>query len=69
MKRYIVSSVVTFISAFCLAIYPMLSDSSMTFATFKASIFAIVFVGIRAGIKALIEFLFITPQSGEITSL
>lgn len=57
-KRYIVSSIVTFIAGFALAIYPLLNDISIETLT-KASIGGLLFAGTRAGIKALIEYLFI----------
>jgi hypothetical protein len=56
MKRYVLSSLVTFISAFALAIYPMLDDLSLNNFT-QATAVGLLFVGIRAGVKALIEFL------------
>lgn len=63
MKRYIVSSVVTFVTGFALAIYPMLSDISLDNVS-KATVVAFLFAGVRAGVKALIEFFFI-PKATE----
>lgn len=57
-KRYIVSSLVTFASAFCLAILPVLDNLDVENLS-KSAIFAVIFAGLRAGIKALIEFLFV----------
>ena len=56
--RYIWSSLVTFLAGFCIAIYPDIDSielSNLSDGTFTG----LVFVGVRAGVKALIE-LFIT---------
>lgn len=57
-KKYIVSSVVTFISAFALAILPTIDSLSVSSFT-DGAIVAVMFTGIRAGIKALIEWAFV----------
>ena len=53
-KRYIVSSGVTFVSSFILAILPVITDPSWSY-TGKAAIFALLAAGARAGVKALWE--------------
>ena len=57
-KKYVVSSLVTFIAAFAIAIYPMLNNLTLDNMT-DGVIVAVIFAGVRAGIKALIEFMFI----------
>lgn len=57
-KKYIVSSIVTFISAFSLAILPTIDSLSVDNLT-DGVIVSVIFVGIRAGIKALIEWAFV----------
>lgn len=60
-KRYIVSSLVTFITAFSLAILPILDELSLD--SFKdGAIVSVIFVGVRAGIKAFIEWAFIPKE-------
>ena len=57
-KKYIVSSLITFVAGFFLAIYPLIND--LTLEGLKdGAIFAVLFTGLRAGIKALIEFAFV----------
>lgn len=53
MKDIVKSSIITFISTFALAVAPMLGDASWD----KATIVALVLVGVRAGVKALFVFL------------
>lgn len=62
LKRYIISSVLTFVATFAAAVLPSLGDLQFT----KAAVVAIIMVGLRAGIKALFEFL-ATVNSFEIT--
>lgn len=58
IKKYITSSVVTFISGFALAIYP--SISSLQVSDIKnGTLLGLIFAGTRAGVKALIEYFFI----------
>lgn len=56
LKRYLISSAVTFLSGFALV---LLSQwDSITLASFgDGSIMGVLFVALRAGVKALIEYL------------
>ena len=55
-KRYIVSSLITFLTGFMIAIVPLME--TLTPENFgKSAIVGIVFAGVRAGIKALSEWL------------
>lgn len=53
-KRYIVSSTVTFISAFSLYFITVIDDITIETVS-SGAIISMIFVGIRAGIKALLE--------------
>jgi len=54
-KKWLVSSVVTFFTAFGIAILPLID--TLSYDTLETSaVFALIFVGLRAGIKALIEW-------------
>lgn len=53
-KRHIISAAVTFVSSFLLAVLPVISDPSWSY-TGKAAVFALLAVGIRAGIKTVWE--------------
>jgi hypothetical protein len=56
IKRYLISSAVTFITAFCVAILP--SIDTFTLADFKNGVIVgAIFVAFRAGIKAVLESL------------
>lgn len=60
-KKYIFSSIVTFITGFAIAILPLLD--SLTVDSFKnGAILGVIFAGLRAGIKALIEWAFVKPE-------
>lgn len=52
----------TFLAGFAVEIYPLLNDVSVETLT-KATLLGLLFAGIRAGIKALIEYSFITKKS------
>ena len=52
-QEYFKSSVITFVAVFATAVLPQLGDAPMT----KASLVALAMVGIRAGVKALLEIL------------
>jgi hypothetical protein len=55
-KRYLVSSLITFLTAFMIAIVPLME--TLTPENFgKSAIFGIIVAGVRAGIKALSEWL------------
>lgn len=57
-KRYLLSSLITFLGAFLLVIY-MEIDNITTGSFRDGTVWGIVFVAVRAGTKALIElFLF-----------
>ena len=54
MKRYIVSSVVTFLTGFVFVMYSQVD--SITIESFKdGSLFGVVFVATRFGIKGVME--------------
>jgi hypothetical protein len=58
-KRYLISSIVTFVSGFCIAILPFIE--TLQFADLgNGAILGLLFVGIRAGIKALLEWFLAT---------
>lgn len=55
-KKWLVSSAVTFFTAFGIAVLPLID--TLSYDTLERSaVFALIFVGLRAGIKALIEYL------------
>lgn len=58
-QRYIVSSIVTFLGAFCVV---LVSDiDSITIASFKdGAVLGLIFVAVRAGIKAVLEWVIAT---------
>ncbi len=54
IKRWIISTIITFLAG--LGIYLMANIDSITLETLKdGSLWAFIFAGIRAGIKAVIE--------------
>lgn len=57
IKAHIISAVQTFIAAFGVAIYPMLSTFNGFDGLTKTVILAILFAGTRAGVKAVYEAL------------
>lgn len=53
-KRYVISSVITFLAGFLIAFYPEIDN--ITLGSFKdGSFMGIVFVCFRAGVKAVVE--------------
>lgn len=59
VKRYLISSFDTFLAGFLTGIVPMLNAltiQDLSWGALKATILGIVFVGVRAGIKALREY-------------
>lgn len=54
-KRYIISTGVTFISAFLLFVMPILTDPNWAY-TGEATLAALLLAGVRAGVKAVWEF-------------
>ena len=60
-KKYIISSLITFASAFSLAILPFL-DSFEVVDLKKGAVVSLVFTGLRAGVKAIIEYVFVSKS-------
>lgn len=56
MKRYIISSAVTFLTAFALYFVTVIDTITLDSLTTGATL-SLVFVGVRAGVKALLEYL------------
>lgn len=52
-KRYVLSSIITFIASFCAAVLPSVGDLEFS----RAALVALVLVGVRAGVKAILEFI------------
>lgn len=62
--RYLWSSVITFFAGFSMAVLPQLD--SLTIENFdKATIVGLVFVGVRAGVKLVIELFLAWYNSGK----
>lgn len=60
-KKYIFSSIVTFVTGFAIAILPLLDN--LTLESLKdGAVVGVIFAGVRAGIKALIEWAFVKPE-------
>lgn len=59
VKRYLVSSLVTFVSGFCIAILPVIEKLNFEDLG-EGAILGLIFVGARAGIKALMEWFLAT---------
>ena len=56
IKRYIISSLITFLTGVALVL--LAQWDSITLASFKdGSMVGIVFIAVRAGVKALLEYL------------
>jgi len=54
IKRWIISSIITFLTGFALVMYNEID--SVTLESFKdGSLLGIIFVGIRSGVKAILE--------------
>lgn len=60
-KEFAWSSITTFIVSFAFAIAPLIGNSPLN----KAAVFAIVMVGVRAGLKAVFHLL----MSGKVGEL
>jgi len=56
VKRYLISSGVTFVTGFLVAIVPLLEDLSPELFT-ASVVIGIILAGARAGIKAVSEYL------------
>ena len=63
-KVYVESSVLTFISAFALAVLPVLGNMAWT----KSALFALLAVGVRAGLKAIAESMNLTTPTTPTTT-
>jgi hypothetical protein len=55
-KRHIISAAITFIAAFLVTIAPEVGNLTVDSAT-SSAVWGLVFVGFRAGVKALVELL------------
>lgn len=64
-KRYLTSSLITFFTAFSLAVVPVI-DSITLDNLYNGALVGVLFVGVRAGVKALLEFL-IVPMDNSPT--
>ena len=51
-KEYLKSSLITFVSAFLLAVVPFIGDMEWN----KAVVSALIFAGVRAGVKAVAQY-------------
>jgi hypothetical protein len=61
MKRHLISAGITFVTAFCL--YFLTVIDTITLDTFfDGTWVALLFVGIRAGVKALMEYFVLTTN-------
>lgn len=63
LKEYVKSSLVTFIATFAAAVAPGFGDASFT----KSALVALLLVGIRAGVKAVLEVLAVIKPTTSIT--
>jgi len=50
-KRYLISSLVTFATAFLIGVLPMVGNVGWE----SAALFGLIAAGVRAGVKALVE--------------
>lgn len=56
LKKYIVSSIITFVTTFAIAVVPIID--SLTLENVKTgALLALVFTGVRAGVKAVFEYI------------
>ena len=55
IQRYLISSGVTFATAFLIAVLPLVQELNPDTLT-RAGVVSLIFTGLRAGVKALIEF-------------
>lgn len=54
VKKYLISSLITFITAFAIAILPHIDGLTLDTIT-NGSLVGLLFAGVRAGIKAILE--------------
>ena len=59
MKRYLVSSGITFLTAFCIVLVAQI-DTLSTTSLKDGGLLGVLFVGVRAGIKAVAELIVLT---------
>jgi len=60
-KKYVISSLVTFVSAFVMTVLPFIDTLKLEDVQ-TGAVISILFTGIRAGVKALLELLVTPPQ-------
>lgn len=65
MKRHLISALQTFVAGFLLGISPLISSENIG----KATVFALVMAGVRAGIKALYEAFILPAPQEEVQPL
>lgn len=53
-KKYLISSIITFAAAFCVAVLPMINDITLE-SVKEGVLLSLAFTGLRAGVKVLIE--------------
>jgi hypothetical protein len=56
VKRYLISSAVTFLTGFCIAVAPMIDGITLE-GIKTGALTGLAFAGIRAGLKAVIELI------------
>lgn len=54
IKRYVISTVVTFFAGFAIAVLPLLSDLTIE-SIQTGALVGVIFAGVRAGIKIVLE--------------
>jgi predicted Holliday junction resolvase-like endonuclease len=67
MKRYIISSLVTFLSAFALYFVTVIDTVTLEGLT-DGALVSLIFVGARTGLKALLEMFIIQTATKETTA-
>lgn len=65
LKRHLISAGVTFLQGFVIGILPYVQTIDLSNLG-KATAFAIVMVGVRAGIKYLVEKFVVVPPAPQI---
>ena len=67
MKRYLISSAVTFFSAFALYFVTVIDTVTLEGLT-DGALVSLIFVGVRAGLKALLEMFIVQTATKETTA-
>jgi predicted Holliday junction resolvase-like endonuclease len=67
MKRYLISSAVTFFSAFALYFVTVIDTVTLEGLT-DGALVSLIFVGVRAGLKALLEMFIVQTVTKETTA-